>query len=70
MTITPCTPPPDYRGPVRSSHSEYGWDLEEMVGLEPGDIAVFATGERVERRWVLLEGCHRTDTCPHGGVRP
>jgi len=39
MNITPCTPPPDYRGPVRSSHSEYGWDVE---------------------------GCHRTDTCPHG----
>jgi len=30
------------------------------------DLPNLATGERVERRWVLLEGCHRTDTCPHG----
>lgn len=65
MKITDCTPPADYRGPVRVSHSEYGWDDEEMVGIEPGDVAVLATGERVERRWVLLEGCHLRNACPH-----
>lgn len=64
MRITPCTPSSDYRGPVRVSHSEYGWDLEEMVGCE-ADIVVLATGERVERRWVLIEGHHlRGHKCP------
>lgn len=72
MKINPCTPPHDYRGPVRVwgrvHPGTFAWLPKDMVGLEPGDVAVFATGERVERRWVLLEGCHLRAGCPHRHV--
>lgn len=66
MTITACTPAPDYRGPVRVAHTEYGWDLEEMAGYDPEhDTVTLATGERTGRVWVLLDGCHLRDGCAH-----
>lgn len=62
MKITPCTPSSDHRGPVRVwgrvRPGKFAWIPKDMVGIEPGDIAVLQPGgQRVERRWLILDGC-------------
>lgn len=65
MKVTDRTPASEHRGPVRVAHTEYGWDEEEMVGHDvEGDIVVLASGERLERRWVLREGAHLRSWLP------
>lgn len=75
MNISECTPSPDYRGPIRISTSEFGWDLAEMVGMSGhgADDVIFTVAGHTrkftcERRWVLLDGCQNIDRALHKHV--